>query len=516
MADTKAITIPIEAKDRTKKGLDDTKKSVDGFFKSLKGGLGEESAFGNAFKLLNGAGAVAGLALAGRELNKLADKAAELNKEYRDGSKSAGEVAEELAKSLPVFGEVIAAGRTFRGILDGTADQAAQIANETKAVTAAMEAQKAVAADRKKNTDDYLASLRQISVEIGKLQRQDPDRTVFGIREQTRDDLDASVKDFAARRAKVLADYEAKAKESTAAINAVGPGVKTKLLGTDETEESKAARRSFEQTRITQQKQLEVAKKAKDDALKDLDREEAATRSALASRGAFREKDFLGQREDSARAERRKSAEESAKELTDAYRDARSAALRDAGRDLDADLDEAAERLNDRLKKIRDDAARAAGLYAPDDKGNRDRTAGGAAQLEALAQDKYRREKDAAKLAEIERNNALVRPAVESIAKGFISKFGSVAEVLGGEAPIPPDLFRRLNRTFFPKLGSFPDDRAPVPFTTATAREARFLTGAGAADSLGREQLNEAKRTNQLLAQIINRPSVAPVPIFPN
>jgi soluble cytochrome b562 len=100
----------------------------------LKKGLGEESAFGNVAKILSGTGAVAGLALAGRELNAIADKAGELARELRNGQKSGGEIAEELAKTIPIYGQIIEAGRKFRGLLDGTAADVERLTSFNKLI----------------------------------------------------------------------------------------------------------------------------------------------------------------------------------------------------------------------------------------------------------------------------------------------------------------------------------------------------------------------------------------------
>jgi hypothetical protein len=123
---TKALDIEINATDKASSVF----AKVGENLKKLKSATGEESALGNFAKIAAGTGAVAGLALAGRLINQFADKAKELRQEFNEGSKSAGQVGEELAKSIPVYGEIIAAGRTFRSLIDGTADALADLAKQ--------------------------------------------------------------------------------------------------------------------------------------------------------------------------------------------------------------------------------------------------------------------------------------------------------------------------------------------------------------------------------------------------
>jgi hypothetical protein len=108
----------------------DTKSILD----QLKQGLGEESKFGNTLKAFAGAGALAGLSLAGIEVKKLADQFVEIRKMMADGA-GAGQIAEELAKSLPVFGSFFEAGRKTRAELDGSADAARKVAMETATIS---------------------------------------------------------------------------------------------------------------------------------------------------------------------------------------------------------------------------------------------------------------------------------------------------------------------------------------------------------------------------------------------
>ena len=105
-----------------KKQIEDLGKSGSGgggFFKSLKGQLGEESDLGNFGKLLKGAGAVAGVTMVSRAIKDAADKAAELRQQYERGEISATQMAGGLARSLPVLGDMTQAFDSIRELITG-------------------------------------------------------------------------------------------------------------------------------------------------------------------------------------------------------------------------------------------------------------------------------------------------------------------------------------------------------------------------------------------------------------
>lgn len=151
---------------------------------SLKKGLGEESAFGNLAKIAAGSGAVAGLTLAGRELGLLADKALEFDRDLRAGKKTGAEVAEGLAKSLPVFGGLIDAGRKFRGVIDGTAAEVEGISDFNKLIGDATTAHKAAAArllEARREVADAIGDLKDQRALIGLLE---PARSLLALEQQ--------------------------------------------------------------------------------------------------------------------------------------------------------------------------------------------------------------------------------------------------------------------------------------------------------------------------------------------
>lgn len=108
----------------------------------LKKSLGEDSAFGLGVKTLAGAGAIAGVGLLARGLADVTGKAAQLKAEFEAGKKSAGEVADELARSVPVLGQIYTAGRNIRELATGEQAAAAMIRAEAEAMNQLVDARR--------------------------------------------------------------------------------------------------------------------------------------------------------------------------------------------------------------------------------------------------------------------------------------------------------------------------------------------------------------------------------------
>src|SRR5687768_13054199 len=111
--------IIVAAKNQTAAGLKSVERDVGGTLKRLKGQFGEESALGNIGKLLTGAGAVAGITLIGRALSDASAKAVELKDAFNAGTIGAGELADQLARSVPILGQLYTAGRNLRELFTG-------------------------------------------------------------------------------------------------------------------------------------------------------------------------------------------------------------------------------------------------------------------------------------------------------------------------------------------------------------------------------------------------------------
>lgn len=94
-------------------------EKVGDSLKNLKKVAGEESTLGGLGKLAVGAGAVAGFTVVGRALADASAKAIELKEAFKDGSISAGQFADELAKGIPIIGKFWEFGRNIRELITG-------------------------------------------------------------------------------------------------------------------------------------------------------------------------------------------------------------------------------------------------------------------------------------------------------------------------------------------------------------------------------------------------------------
>jgi hypothetical protein len=175
MAVEKSVTISISAEDKTAAGFNSTMQRL----KELRR---EETRSGEAIlkrTIAGGPGAMveaaadmlgAGMAVfaidqVGRALNSTVDKVREIRREMRETGATAGEMADKLAGTLPVYGQLWQAGRKIREDLDGTADAVAAITNET----AALNAMEAV---RKQSAEKYSESLEKTLAIVSKIRQE--------------------------------------------------------------------------------------------------------------------------------------------------------------------------------------------------------------------------------------------------------------------------------------------------------------------------------------------------------
>ncbi len=110
----KKIDFELNAVDKASsvfKSAGDKIKGEMSAIKQLKSSLGEDSGLGNAMKIAAGAGAVAGLNMAGRAAATLSEKIVALRRAYEDGRISAGKMTEQLLGDIPVLGNVAVAAR---------------------------------------------------------------------------------------------------------------------------------------------------------------------------------------------------------------------------------------------------------------------------------------------------------------------------------------------------------------------------------------------------------------------
>ncbi len=90
-----------------------------GVLDQLKHGLGGRSDFKEFFELLKGTGAIAGLNIAAETLRDMSASAIKLRDALFNAEKSAGQVAEDFIKTIPVIGKLFEAGRNIRELITG-------------------------------------------------------------------------------------------------------------------------------------------------------------------------------------------------------------------------------------------------------------------------------------------------------------------------------------------------------------------------------------------------------------
>lgn len=154
-------------------GLKRAQADVGGFLKNVKGQLGEESALGGAFKALKGAGAVAGLALASNALRDATGRAVELRDALNSGAMSAGEVADQMARALPVVGGIYAAGRNIRELLTGEQAAVEAIRKEAELTNQIIDARRSIMKTANAGQAEMLKLTQQLRRETALLNEPD-------------------------------------------------------------------------------------------------------------------------------------------------------------------------------------------------------------------------------------------------------------------------------------------------------------------------------------------------------
>jgi hypothetical protein len=127
-------------------------------------------------------------------LSQAAEKTKELSLDFELGRKDAGELVEELAKAIPVYGDIISAGRTFRGLIDGTTIATAKLNEENKKTNDILESQQQMLDDIRQSRE------RTLIIENGG--ESDADQIKRGATKKT-DAIDAAA---AKRRREIDAD----------------------------------------------------------------------------------------------------------------------------------------------------------------------------------------------------------------------------------------------------------------------------------------------------------------------
>jgi len=513
----KRVDIVVGAKDEASGKIKATAEKVRkelSALDTLKGGLGEESALGNTLKVFQGAGAIAGLTMAGTMLNTLATKAGELRRELNSGEKSAGQVAEEAAKSLPIFGPLVDAGRKFRAMLDGSADAVERIQSETAAVNARTEAMATSAAVVNDKWGGLPEIIRKVRQEIDTLRTPEADRAKVGIAFNAEEEKRAAVKaaedaakaaneawqkadaaeavNVAAAQRRMMAAKDAA--QSGSASGSAGVGARAVDDSGPRREAAARAEREFLAANARQRAdamardaKLQAIEKQKQDAVTDIERKAQLQRAEI-ERQQQREREARWAEEfkleqDRAR-QRVQLATDTQRKVADIAAQMQDDRLRLAGKGFKADARAtwraAQQDIVGTLLGAVSGVSPGGGTFGAEgflDAGARFRTAAGAVPSITAQRDQALEMQWKAKAVDhIKR--ALSGPSREDIAKSILPTASDalLRGLFGGTGP---------NLREVPPVAQI----APTPF--ASLREARFLTGAGLDDPtlrIAREQ----------------------------
>lgn len=149
---------------------------LEGFEKKLKDMFGPRSLLKDAAEIALGGGAVAGVTFAAQAIGNAADKIAELNAEFDSGQLSAAEYAGEIARSIPVLGQMVTMFDKIGGAITGSGAELAKLTAENeKAAKAWKIYDDAVAGANKRmmsfNRDQVSDSVESINNSIAELKR---------------------------------------------------------------------------------------------------------------------------------------------------------------------------------------------------------------------------------------------------------------------------------------------------------------------------------------------------------
>lgn len=383
-----SIDIRVRARDEAsatfKKVAQEAKKELGGL-KGLKGALGEESALGNTFKAVRGAGAVAGLTLGATVLRDAATAAADLRSQLDAGEISAGEMTERLMGILPVVGQFWQAGRAVRELFTGEEAAAKKIREEAEAGVKYMEARLALQKQATEAVERHADRVRQLRNEL-ELLGLPPGAAKARASEQS----------FEEDEKKRQETVDAEVKKYRAAADAAANEVSAKLTALD-------AKRYMAQERVDQWRERVGDHPAKEpyyaEDLADLNRLTSEIETLQAKRAAIRNQEAkdVGRVQAEAATESRLAREkhdreqvkaivDSAREVAKQWREAedeidtirseaRERRLRAEGKTLDAELEQLRRKHRQRIGDERRQAQARADQFHPADVFSRARIA---------------------------------------------------------------------------------------------------------------------------------------------
>lgn len=91
----------------------------ESFIENLKSEVGRSSAAHELIEIFRGAGPAIAIGLAAHETKELAEGFEKAVDEFREGKITTGEMADQLARSIPILGDIYSAGRAIREIFTG-------------------------------------------------------------------------------------------------------------------------------------------------------------------------------------------------------------------------------------------------------------------------------------------------------------------------------------------------------------------------------------------------------------
>lgn len=192
-------------------------------------------------KLAKGAGALVALEMISGGLETATKQIAEFKEMARGGAVTWGDYVEGIAKSVPIYGQVIAAGREFRKEIDGTNDairKAARDAAASEAVggilfgaradanTAGKEGAALARAQAENELEAKVKAIEDVrrshKESLTLFQNKELDRAESEAKKRTDDAILKIESDYYRERTQIVADGEAKLRDLKAATRAEG------------------------------------------------------------------------------------------------------------------------------------------------------------------------------------------------------------------------------------------------------------------------------------------------------
>jgi hypothetical protein len=146
--------------------VDKTKKKTEGFFKGLKSQFGEESKFGMAAKFLVGAGSIAAIGVAAREVDSLGTAIDKAATDARLGKISTEDLFLTLGKGLPIIGPLEHGLEGLASAITGLGADIQQAAEESKRINDWADGFVARAKAGKTITESWADELRKLRDEF--------------------------------------------------------------------------------------------------------------------------------------------------------------------------------------------------------------------------------------------------------------------------------------------------------------------------------------------------------------